>query len=85
MNKALVRPQHVFFSKQQSAAPVKVDRYQQWCRKEDKKLLAYIDGLAAEAAPLKAANKPFKRPNLKGFERRFFDELLSNYVEGLQQ
>jgi hypothetical protein len=85
MNKALVRPQHEFFSKQQSVTPAKQDRYQQWCKQEDKKLLAYIDGLASDAAKRKVAGKPFKRPNLKGFELRFFDELLNNYVEGLQQ
>lgn len=78
MNKALQRPTNSFYTKQASAKPKQVDKYEAWLNKEDPRLIDYIDDLAVEAAR-RAFNKvPFKRPKLKGFEKRYFDQVFTS-------
>ena len=85
-NKALERPSVDFFAKQNQKQPREVDKYKQWLDKEDDKLLGYIDSLAVAAANAKQGNKPFKKPNLKGFELRYYKERMDTelrYLENL--
>lgn len=83
MSKALQRPTNDFFKKQSTLAPKKEDKYQQWLKREDPKLLGFIQGEAEVAAERKAAGLPFKRPNLKGFEKRFYDECLAGSLSNV--
>lgn len=81
--KALERPANSFFQAQASKKPKSADKYQQWLKSEDQALIEYIKGCAEEAAQRKAAGKPFRKPSLKsGFERRLFEETMSNNSPG---
>ena len=80
MSKALQRPTHSFFTKQSSTAPKQLDKYQQWLKREDPKLLGFIQDEAEYATERKAAGLPFKRPNVKGFELRYFNEVMADKV-----
>lgn len=81
--KALERPSNSFFQKEASKKPKEVDRYAQWLKQEDSSLIEYIRGEAEVAAERKAAGLPFKKPSLKsGYERRLFEETMSNYSQG---
>jgi hypothetical protein len=75
-NKALARPNVDFYEKQTSKAPRKVDKYEQWVKQEDSRLLGFLEDQAEEAGRRKAQGLPFKRPNLKGFEKQYFEEKL---------
>jgi hypothetical protein len=81
MNKALARPNVDFYQKQNNKTPHKVDRYEQWLKQEDERLLGFLEAQAEEAGRRKAQGLPFKRPNLKGFEKRYFEENLTSYEE----
>lgn len=82
---ATARPAHAFFQKQATVAPKATTKYDAWLAKEDKRQLGYLSGLAQQHAAAKAANRPFKKPSMKGFELRFYEDQLAQYSAKLAE